>query len=106
MKYKIIIVGIIFAVILSISQLAFDTTQEHKILSIDKVENLNGDHDGFSTDVYYIVSTDKGAYHIRTTGINAAPECIGLLVDSTYLLRTRGVSIPLLGIYPCIIKKQ
>lgn len=80
------------------------TEQQHTILSIDKIEATEGDPNGFRTRVYYQVSTDKGAYHIRTVGLNAAPQCIGIKKDSTYTLTTQGISIPIFGIYPCIVK--
>lgn len=76
----------------------------HTILSVDKIEATEGDSDGFHTRVYYQVSTDKGAYHIRTKGINAAPECAGIKKDSTYTLVTQGVSVPIIGVYPCIVE--
>ncbi len=78
--------------------------QQHKILSIDKIEATEGNSDGFSTRVYYQVSTDKGAFHIRTEGLNAAPQCTGIKKDSTYVLVTRGISVPIIGVYPCIIE--
>lgn len=80
-----------------------ETTQQHKILSIDKIEATEGNSEGFKTRVYYQVSTDKGAYHIRTDGINAAPQCVGIKKDSVYTLTTRGVNIPIIGVYSCII---
>jgi hypothetical protein len=78
--------------------------EQHTILNIDKVEKTEGNSDGFTTRIYYIVSTDKGAFHIRTEGLNAAPECAGIQVDSTYILTTRGTSIPIVGVYKCIVK--
>ncbi len=78
--------------------------QQHTILSIDKIEATEGDSDGFRTRIYYQVSTDKGAYHIRTEGFNAAPHCAGIKKDSTYTLITQGVSVPFIGVYPCIIE--
>lgn len=80
-----------------------ETTQQHKILSIDKIEATEGNSEGFKTRVYYQVSTDKGAYHIRTDGINAAPQCVSIKKDSVYILTTRGVNIPIIGVYSCII---
>jgi len=80
-----------------------ENTQTHKILSIDKVEKVHGDSEGFSTEVYYVVSTDKGAYRISMEGWNAAPNCAGIKKDSTYYLTTRGVNFPFLGMYPSII---
>lgn len=98
--YVICIVVIILSVVLDF---VGETTQTHTIQSTDKVEATEGNSNGFRTRVYYIVTTDKGIYHIRTSWINAAPQCAGIKCDSTYILTTRGVSIPLLGMYPCII---
>lgn len=81
-----------------------ETTQIHRVLSIDKIEAVEGTSDGFNTRVYYQVSTDKGAYHIRTVGLNAAPQCSGIKKDSVYRIVTRGVNIPIIGVYPCIIE--
>lgn len=80
------------------------TTQVHRVLSIDKIEATEGDSESFRTRIYYQVSTDKGAYHIRTEGLNAAPQCAGIKKDSVYMLTTRGVRIPIIGAYPCIIE--
>lgn len=78
-------------------------TEEQTVLSIDKVENTSGDSNGFSTEVYYIVTTDKGVYRIETTGFNAHPECAGMKKDSTYMITTRGVNVPYLGMYQSVI---
>ena len=78
-------------------------TQEHLILSVDKVENTTGDAEGFSTEVYYLVTTDKGAYKVVMEGFNAAHQCAGVKKDSTYILTTRGIEFPLFGIYQNII---
>lgn len=97
---------IAFVVILGISALCSysnEKSQMHKVFSIDKVEKTTGDSDGFTTEVYYLVTTDKGAYHISTHGFNAAPNCAGIKKDSTYYITTRGINCPFLGIYPNII---
>lgn len=75
----------------------------HTILRVDKVESVQGNSDGFTTDVHYMVSTDKGAYKIKTNGLNACLECTGLKEGKTYILITRGMNIPLIGWYPNII---
>ena len=82
------------------------TTETHRILSIDKVEATSGDSEGFYTDVYYQVSTDRGAYRIKLSGFNAAPECAGIKKDSSYVLTTRGIRFPFLGYYPAIIEAR
>lgn len=80
--------------------------QEHTICSIDKVEKVEGDQDHFSTSVYYLVTTDKGAYKVKDRGFNAAPQCAALQKDSTYILTTRGTSIPFFNMYENIINYQ
>ena len=83
-----------------------EETRVHKVLTVDKIEATEGNADGFRTRVYYQVSTDIGAYHIRTAGLNAAPQCAKIKPDSTYALTTRGVLIPIIGVYPCIIEAR
>lgn len=105
-NYRIVLWCFVFIAIIGFIYLCRfynETTQEHKVYSIDKVENTTGDSDGFTTVVYYIVTTDKGAYKVVMDGFNAAPQCARVQKDSTYILTTRGIKIPLLGIYPNII---
>lgn len=83
-----------------------ETTEVHKVYSIDKVEKTVGDSDGFTTELYYMVTTDKGAYKIVSEGFNASPQYAGIQKDSTYVLTTRGVKFPFLGIYPKIISAK
>lgn len=109
MNKSVRIITIVFCIILLFAGLSWvelrDTkTEVHKVLSISKVESTQGDSDGFYTEVYYLVSTNKGAYKINTIGFNAAPECARIIPDSTYILTTRGTAIPYLGMYKNIIK--
>ena len=85
------------------TELANRQTQVHTIRSINKVEKTHGDAESFTTEVYYLVTTDKGAYKVVMDGFNAAPQCAGVKVDSTYTLTTRGINFPFLDIYPKII---
>lgn len=103
-KYLYIPIIVFFIGICVCANFLNKTTQQHKVLSIDKIEATEGDSEGLHTRVYYQVSTDKGAYHIRTEGLNAAPQCAGIKKDSTYTLVTRGINVPILGVYPCIIE--
>ena len=103
----------LFAVLIAagVGLLAFlsftnEQTQRHTVQSIDKVENTHGSSDGFSTEVYYIVTTDKGIYRIEMSGFNAHPECAAVKKDSTYVLTTRGYNFPFLGMYSAIIHYQ
>ncbi len=96
-----LIIGAMFA-----TEFANEKTQMHTILSNEKVEKVHGDEEGFTTEVYYLVTTNKGAYKVVMDGINAAPRCAGVKKDSTYKLTTRGLEIPFFGIYPKIIKVE
>ena len=50
-------------------ELANEKTQVHTIRSNEKVEKVHGDQDGFTTEVYYLVTTDKGAYKVVMDGL-------------------------------------
>lgn len=95
-----------FCVLAALSNFVNEATQSHTIRSIEKVEATEGNSEGLHTRVYYYVYTDNGAYHIRTAGLNAAPECAGIQKDSTYTLVTRGINLPFFGVYPCIVRVQ
>ena len=96
------ILGVILLIISGI-EFSDEKTCRHTVYSIDKVEKTTGSSDGFTTVVYYLVSTSEGAYQIKTSGINAAPQCARIQKDSTYTMTTRGLRIPILGFYPKII---
>lgn len=98
----IILIALVF-VIEYLVKFSNEETCRHTIQSIDKVENVSGGKGYFSTSVYYIVTTDKGIFHIETSGFNAHPECAAVKKDSTYALTIRGITIPYLGIYSSII---
>ena len=105
-KYRIVFWVFVVALLIGGSiatDFANRQTQVHTIRSINKVEKTHGDADGFTTEVYYLVTTDKGAYKVVMDGFNAAPQCAGVKVDSTYTLTTRGINFPFLDIYPKII---
>lgn len=103
MSTIVIVLGIICAFSYGITKLANQEEEICRIISIDKVEDRSGNSHGFYTEVYYIVTTDKGSYRIETTGINAHPECLAMKVDSTYVIGKRGISFPIGGIYPSVI---
>ena len=106
-RIGLIIVGVLFVS----SFIAIDAfysfygekTEQHTVQSIDKIENTHGDKDGFHTEIYYIVTTDKGVYRIETSGFNAHPECAAIKEGSTYMLTTRGMNCPFIGMYTSII---
>lgn len=76
-----------------------------KILSIDKQVETSGSGDTFSTDIYWLVVTDNGSYHIRTDGLWACPDAVGAIQkDSVYSLTVDGwFSSSFLGVYPYIV---
>ena len=78
------------------------------IHSIDKQVEQSGDAKSFSTEIYWLVTTDKGAFHIKSDGLWACPEAIGKLkVDSTYILTVDGFcQSSFWGIYPYIVKVE
>lgn len=80
-------------------------SNEHTITvtayGIEKITNTHGNKDGFSTDVYYLLSTDHGTYRIGIDGIYAHPEYAkSIKSDSVYEITAIGKSIPFMGIYP------
>lgn len=81
-------------------------TEIHTIKSIDKVENVHGTKNAFSTELYWVVVTDKGTYHIMTDGFNAAQNCANIEAGKTYKLTTRGYTLSFFGFYRCIVAKQ
>ena len=99
----IILLLVISGICYGLTKLTNKQTETVNIISIDKVEDRSGNSNGFYTEVYYIVTTNKGSYRIETTGINAHPECLAIKKDSTYIIETRGISFPVGGIYPSII---
>ena len=74
-----------------------------KVYSVNVQQITHGDKDGFSTSYSYIVGTSRGTYRISPNGIFASNSFDTLEKDSTYHFFTRGVSIPLIGVYPYII---
>ena len=79
-----------------------------KVLSIDKQVKQSGTAKSFSTDIYWLVTTDNGVYHIVSDGLWACPEAVGQLkIDSTYTLTIDGFcESSFWGIYPYIVKVE
>jgi len=105
-KYRVVlycVLAIVIALLIYWFNFSNETTQEHIVYSIDKVEKTVGDSDGFTTEVYYIMTTDKGAYEIVMNGFNSSLQSARVQKDSTYIITTRGVSVPFLGIYSKVI---
>lgn len=80
-------------------------TETCKVLSIDKQVETNGSGESFSTDIYWLVVTDKGAFHLRTDGIWACADGVGKLKEGcTYHITVDGwFSSSFWGVYPYIV---
>lgn len=104
MKANAIVILIVFAIVGAwvywvgfANEQTFTTTA----YSVEKIEKTHGSKDSFSTDVYYLLSTDNGTFKIAIDGIFAHPEYAGQVKpDSVYRLTVIGQSIPFMGIYP------
>lgn len=68
---------------------------------VEKITSTHGDKDHFTTDVYYLLSTDHGTYRIGIDGVFAHPEYAQRIKPgSVYEITAIGQSIPFMGIYP------
>ena len=74
------------------------TTSVCREVSVEQTFNLNG---GNITMYQYLV-TDDGVFEITNVGMLASPSFGTIEKGKEYVFRTRGVSIPFLGIYPYI----
>ena len=77
-----------------------------KVYSVNVQQHIHGNEEGFSTSYSYIVGTSRGMYSISPDGIFATSDFGTLEKDSTYHFFTRGYNIPLIGVYPYIIKAR
>jgi hypothetical protein len=104
-KYKFTFTVICISIFLFGVVANYKTTKsfDAKVYSVNVQQKTHGDKDGFSTSYSYIVGTSRGTYSISPNGIFASKSFGALEKDSTYHFFTRGVSIPLIGVYPYII---
>lgn len=102
-KNVLVLLGI-FIVLFS-GTMYYQTTDEFdaKVYSINVQQKINGFESGVNTTYSYIVGTDRGVCIISPDGIFASKHFGTLEKDSTYHFFTRGISIPLIGVYPYII---
>lgn len=99
MKY-IIILFVCVTLLLYINGCNCSNTVECTVYSIEKIQDIREKH----TEIYWLVSTDKGTYSIQSSGMWAHPELLGKIkVDSTYIFTVEGFNVPFLGEYPRII---
>jgi hypothetical protein len=86
----------------------YNTTDsfDAKVYSVNVQQNMQGSENGFSTSYSYIVGTSRGTYEISPEGLFHSNSFGVLEIDSTYHFFTRGVSIPIIGVYPYIIEAR
>lgn len=77
-----------------------------RVYSIEKQVKTSGSKESFNTDIYWLVTTDRGSYHIVTDGLWACPEAVGQIkADSIYTLTIDGwFESSFWGMYPYIVK--
>lgn len=75
------------------------------VYSVDKIVETSGSKERFSTETYYLVSTDKGAYRIDLYGIWGNPQLVGVVKQNkTYIVKTEWFNAPILKEYKRITK--
>lgn len=75
------------------------TTSVCREVSVEQTFNFNG---GKVTMYKCLIQTDDGVFEITNEGMLASPSFGTIEEGKEYVFRTRGVSIPSLGIYPYI----
>lgn len=71
---------------------------------IEKIENVSSNEGNVSTEVYYLLFTNRGTMRISITGFLSHPELLGKIkVDSTYTFRTMGLELSFAGFYPNVV---
>lgn len=103
-------IGIIAVILLCVVSLYVQYTHEEfvtaKVNRVVVQQRISGNSDAVSTSYSYLVATDKGTFRICPDGIFASSDFGSLEDGKTYRLHTRGMSYPLFGIYPYIIKAR
>ena len=75
------------------------------VYSVDKIVETSGSKDRISTETYYLVATDKGAYRIDLYGIWGNPQLVGVIKQNrTYIVETQWFDAPILKEYKRITK--
>jgi hypothetical protein len=75
------------------------------VYSVDKIVETSGSIEKFSTETYYLVATDNGAYRIDLYGIWANPQLVGVIKQGrTYIVKTEFFNAPMIKVYKRITK--
>ena len=102
-KFTLTVIAVTILIFGAVANYKTTKSFDAKVYSVNVQQKTHGDKDGFSTSYSYIVGTSRGTFSISPDGIFAS-KCFGTLEkDSTYHFFTRGISIPLIGVYPNII---
>ena len=62
-------------------------------------------NEGYTTYTY-LVTTDDGVFEITNKGLFSSPDFGKIEEGKQYTFKTRGVSFPILGVYPFIISAR
>lgn len=101
------LIGILLALALLIGAIYWlrftdEQTVNATAYGVEKIIKTHSDSDGrIRTNIYYLLNTDHGTYHIGIDGLYAHPEYAQLIqADSLYQITSIGKSLPFWGIYP------
>ena len=106
MMKKIAIAIFVIAFIGCIWFVTFSNQQTLKVRvnKVDKIEKVSGSKESISTQIYYLLYTDRGTFRINIDGILAHPELAGKLEkDSVYEISVCGVDVPFWGVYRNVV---
>ncbi|MCM1333377.1 MAG: hypothetical protein NC248_12305 [Bacteroides sp.] len=74
-----------------------------KVTGVEKMVETHGNEKNFYTEIYWLITTDKGAFYAVPSGLWACPEASNFKPDSTYTVTIDGFyKSTFLGIYPYI----
>lgn len=103
MKTILIIIGLMLFIGVPFAMYTHEETHTITVYSINQRMHVYGSDGDTYSSYEYLVSTDKGVFKIDPDGIFHSSMFGKLEVGKTYTVKTRGYSVPLLGIYPNII---
>lgn len=79
-------------------------TLKVRVNKVDKIGKVSGSKEDISTQIYYLLYTDKGTFRINIDGILAHPEFAGKIEkDSVYEISVCGVDVPFFGVYRNVV---
>lgn len=101
----IIVIALLFGALVYCFTLANKRNINARVVKVDKVEEIKRNDSGITTDVYYLVFTNKGVFRVNIKGLLARPHLAGKIKqDSLYRFELVGFEIPLLGVYSNVLE--